>query len=290
MPTIFRDKVTAGSVTFNDPLARPAGALSWGCDTLEGWSDTPEIDVVSTPQGGHTDGEVAGDFFPASARHMIVGGWGNAATRADAESLSDVIIRDAFPRNQLIRLTRYESVPKFLDCRVSDKRTIQWVGPYSFRWVVPVMAPNPFKFGLTPEIGGPVGVAGQSTGGVAFPITFPFSFTTISAGSENSIILVNRGTASSFPVVTLHGPLVKGGWRLSNDTTGDDIRFNVGLGATDVLVIDFGAQTALLNGAVVTSSITGDFWSVVTGPNVIKLYADFDPAASLSATVYSAWE
>jgi hypothetical protein len=289
--TILGDKVTAGATTFNDVGTIPTGAAVWKMDQLDGWDETAELDTPITPRGGGVDGAVAGDFFAAQARHLLAGGYVMGTSRALAESLVDSLIGDAFPRNVDILLTRYETVPKFLTVRVSGKREIQRArdGMW-FRWVVPLVAPDPLKYGVGDIVVGPVGVAGQSTGGVSFPITFPFSFTTVSGGDENTATVVNVGTATSKPFVTIHGPLVRGGWRLSNETTGSDIRFDVGLTSTDVLTIDFKTQTALLNGYPITTTISGDFWGIVRGANTIKLWADFDPAANFTINGKSAWE
>lgn len=294
MATIFGDRievlVDGVTTVFNDPVAMPSGIVSWGIDTLLGWDETSELDVVSTPIGGGADGEIVSDFFSARARHMIIGGWVFADSRESADAAWDLIARAAFPRNKDIVLTRFEPTPKFVTLRVSDRREKSPAFPYGFRWNCPVMAPSPFKFDPNPVSGGPVGVAGQSSGGRFYPRTYPLTYTVTTSGSENSFTLVNAGTANAYGVFTIHGPLVKGGWRLVNDTTGEYIRFDVALSASDVLTIDFANRVALLNGYAVTASISGDFWPVVPGANVIRLFGDYDPAVSVSGTIYSAWE
>lgn len=291
MTTIFRDKVTAGpanEVTFNDAALKPAGAVVWGLDTLEGWDRTPEIDFISTSLGGSVDGEVAAAFAPARARHLLVAGYCMASSRAAAASLYDVLVRDAFPRNREILLTRYEPVPKFLRVRVSAPRQIDPVGPTNFRWVAELTAVDPFRYGLT-VISGSAGVAGQSSGGRTYPRTYPLEYATVTEGSANSVTLVNEGTAGSFPFATLHGP-IEPGWRLSNDTTDKAVQFDIGLGSGDELEIDFRQGTARLNGFPITALITGDFWEVEPGPNIIRLYGTFDPSASFDISANSAWE
>lgn len=298
MPTIFRDKVTvvntAASVEFNDPLTKPAGAIEWGLDDMNGWDRSSEIEVVSAPIGGGADGETMGDYFPARGRHLLLGGWATAGTREDAEALRDVIMGDAFPRNTDLIITRHEAIPKYVRVRVSERREILWNSPLGFRWVVPVMSESPLKFDADPPASsnGTASVAGQSTTGFTFPLTFPLVFTQIASGStvQSSLTVFNRGTAATSPIITLHGPLIRGGWRISNETTGEELRFDVGLDSDDILVIDFAARTAYLNDYPVTSSISGEFWRVKRGANVIKLYADYDPAASITVEIESAWE
>lgn len=298
MPSILRDKVTAtpvdsDTVTFNELASNPLGAVSWGLDTLDGWDKSAPLDVVSVPVGGGVDGEIAGERFSARARYLVVGGWVLGADRVTAETLKDIIVRDAFPRNKLIRLARYEGIPKFLDVKVAGEYNVEQKGPLGFRWNVLVMAPYPQKLDLEPpsNSSGSAGVAGLSSGGRTYPRTYPLTYLASTTGNEdNAVIVYNRGTANTYPVITLTGPLGKGSWRISNETTGEDIRFDVGLGAGDTMLIDFKNQVALLNGSLVTSTITGDFWEVVPKANTIKLYGDYDPAASITVTIESAWE
>jgi phage-related protein len=110
------------------------------------------------------------------------------------------------------------------------------------------------------------------------------------SGADDSAVVTNGGTADTKPYIVIHGPLVAGGWHLTNVTTGGDFKIDVGVATTDTLVLDFKNQVVTLNGALVTSTIRGDFWSVVRGTNTIKLYADYDPAVSFTVTIYSAWE
>jgi hypothetical protein len=104
------------------------------------------------------------------------------------------------------------------------------------------------------------------------------------------VVLTNAGTASSAPTVSITGPLVRGGWRLVNDTTGEDLTMDVGLATGDIMEIDFSNELVYVNGFLVSPSIRGDFWRVVPGVNVIKLYADYDPASTFTISTYSAWE
>lgn len=290
MPTIFRDKVTAGDITFNDRTEWPSvNAVEWGLDVLDGWSETPELDAPFAPLGS-VDGEVPGEFFAARGKPLIIAGYVHATTRLDAELLSDVIVRDAFPRNREIEIVRYEAVPKVMRVRRNGPIEMSWVGPYAFRWAVPTRAADPFKYGLTSSSDS-AGVAGQSVGGRTYPRMYPLVYTTIASGTAERAVLTNTGTTDSKRLtIVINGPLVTGGWRLVNETTDDTLKFDVGLAASDTLEIDFKTETALLNGFPISSTMSGDFFPIVPGVNIIKLYGDFDPDTSFTATVFSAWE
>lgn len=292
MPTIFRDKVVCGTVTFNDVPTRPAGAVQFGLDQIDGWRKSPSIQVRSAPYGGAVDGEEASGYWAANARHMTISGYVVAVDRAAAETLEDIITGDAFPVNQDLILVRYEGITRFMRVRVEGEVEILNVGPNNFRWLVPVQTVgSPFKFSYDPLAGesDTAGVSGISSGGRTYPRMYPLVYTTNEEGEGNGVTLVNHGTAPAHPIATLSGPLPAGGWRLENSRTGDFIQFDVGLTATDELVIDFAERTAMLNGYPVTSSISGDFWTVLRGANTIKLFAPYDAAAEFTISINSTW-
>ncbi len=290
MPTIFLDKVTVGDLVFNDITQFPAGVVGrgWGIDVLDGWRKTPPLDAPYTDIG-LVDGEIPGEFFAAKGKFLNVGGWVHALSPAVADGLWDQIVL-AFRRNEELVLTRYETTPKFMRVRrVTEIERVD-TAPEAFRWATTVKAGDPFKYALTPSTGSG-GVAGQSSGGRTYKRTYPLTYTTIASGESNQVVLNNIGQAdSSRLMVSLNGPLNKGGWRLVNETTNETLKFDIGLLSTDVLEIDFHNEVALLNGAPVTVTIVGDFFRLVPGVNVLKVYADFDPAAGFDAVGYSAWE
>jgi hypothetical protein len=293
MPTIFRDKVTVNGgtslVTFNDITQYPAGAGHWCIDVLDGWDDTADLELASSLRGG-VDGEVLGSFAQAKARHLLIRGYVVAGDRARSEALKDQI-RSSWPRNVDLVLSRYEPVPKFVRCRRNGKIEFppgEDVGT-GFAFRLPVIAPDPFKYALAP-VSGSAGVAGQSTGGRTYPRTYPMVYTT-TTGSGNAVVIVNAGTAPTPPYITLTGPLVKGAWRVVLENTGDTFQMDIGLGAGDTMVLDFRNRLALLNGYPVTANITGDYWYLPPKvSSTVRLYADFDPAAGIAVSAYSAWE
>lgn len=289
MPTIFRDKVTIGSVTFNDTTADPTSAIYFCIDEMEGWRTTPEVEPVITPYGGQVDGAVAAPFFPVRQKYVMVGGYVLAASRADAEALWDVLVRDAFPRNKPLNLTRYESIPKFLRVRRVGPVEMTQDMAEGFRFQVSLVAADPFKYGLSSSSGS-AGSAGVSSGGRSYSRTYPLAYATVAGGDDNFVALDNSGTADTPALATLHGPLDKGGWRLVNETTGKEIQFDVGLVEGDELVIDFRQQIATLNGFPITASVTGDFWLVQSGVNVIKLYGNDAPTTGFDIEIFPAWE
>ncbi len=289
MSTIFRDLVHVNGVTFNDPTSKPAGTGYWAIDDLNGWDRSPALDIRTTPIGGAVDGEEIATDGPAKARHVVVQGYVTCDDRASAEAAKDIISRDAFPTGPTYTLTRDEPVPKFLTVRVEGQIEFIHTGPTNFRFLVPVVAGDPFKYGAV-ALSDTAGAAGTSTGGRTYPLIYPKVYGTTTAGEGNVLTLVNTGnTASRKLFLTITGPLSNGSWRVSQETTGASVSFDIDVATTDTLTIDMLRGVALLDGYPIGGSIIGDFFTLVPGINEIKLFADYDPAVSITALGYSAW-
>lgn len=294
MPTIFRDVVTAGDVTFNNPAVPwlpeyPGTEVSAGMDVFLGWDKSPELDAVFTEIGG-VDGEIPGEFFAARGRQLLIGGWAHTTDRAIAHLMAELLTAQAFPRNVELQLVRYEPVPKWIRARRNVPIEINWVTPESFRWSTEVRAADPFKYSLTAQTES-TGIAGQSTGGRTYPRVYPLVYTTDDAGQGNAAILTNLGTTDSARfTVSINGPLAAGTWRLSNETTGGLLQIDLDLSAIDFLEIDFHTEIILLNNQPITATVIGDFFRLQRGPNVLKLRGDYDSAIVMTVTAFSAWE
>lgn len=291
MSTIYKQRIESGDVVFNAIPENPSGALSWGIDVMEGWKSTGEPDVLSTELGPNRDGVALNDYFPVRQRFITIGGWAYAATEAQAEALADVLVRDAFPRNTSVKLTRFEANPRYATVRRSSQLETDWSAVQTgFRWSVTVVAKDPLLYGAD-AIDVSAGVAGQSVGGLTFTVDFPVVFTGSAGLGSDSANVVNRGTANSPSIrATLTGPLPRGSWKITNDTTGQELSYDIGVGSGETLYIDMQNQIATLNGFAISVPPDGDFLTLVPGNNVLRLYAEYDAAAGMSINAESAWE
>lgn len=290
MSTIFKHRVEVEATVFNVPAEAPPGALAWGIDTFEGWKDTAEPTVLSTDFGANNDGVALNDWFPARQRFITLGGYAYASTEAQAEALADVLAL-TFPRNRMVAIARFEASPRYARIRRSSSIETDWSAVQTgFRWQVTLIAPDPLLYGLD-ALNGSAGVAGESSGGFTFPLTFPFVFTTGATTGETAVNLVNRGTAYSPSVrASIVGPLPQGSWKLRNDTTDQELSYDLGIGAGEELYIDMPNKTAYLNGFPVTVPPDGEFLTLAPGSNSIRLYGEFDPDAAVNIDAESAWE
>lgn len=288
--TIFRDVVTCGTWTFNDPNTLPGGVYELGINILDGWDDTVPVDVLVSSRGSR-DGDIPSDHFPMRSRHLTLSGWMSCTSRTAALQAWTSLCRDAFPANVDLTLTRAEpDATKQLTVRragtIERPTATNMSGP-DFRFIVPLQAFDPLKYATTQDINATTGVSGGSVGGVVVPVKVPVVFAGVSVG--NLLSVTNAGSHDTKPITTITGPLPSG-WRWENDTTGTLMLLDVTLGAGDTLILDHQSELVILNGAVASPMITGDWWPVVPGTNVLRLFGDFDPAATVTVTGRSAWE
>ena len=124
---------------------------------------------------------------------------------------------------------------------------------------------------------------GQGVGGLSWPLTWPLNWGTYQSGS---IQAVNNGSRITYPTVTFTGPLVSP--KLTNQTTGLHIEFDITLTASQTLVVDTGiARTVLLNGTASRyNTMTSDstWFGLSPGGDYLRF-----SAASGSGTVDIEW-
>lgn len=295
MGTIFGDKVTLshalGSCAFNDAASLGAwpGASRVRLDDLAGWGSTADLNVIKSSKGTG-DGDYLATRFPAKSRLIMASGYVVVPGRAALDSVWDLLSIQAFPVDLDIVLTRYEPVPKYVTARVAGpiEQVQYFPAEGALRFEVPLICADPFKYDAVNTLSGSAGVAGVSTGGRVYPRTYPLTWNITAAGSGNSITLFNVGTAKSYPIINIHGPLPSG-WRVENSTTGDEEAFAVDLLSSDILVIDNQQKSALFNGAPVSGLLAGTWWPLARGSNTIRLFGNYDAAAGFTVSAKSAW-
>lgn len=125
--------------------------------------------------------------------------------------------------------------------------------------------------------------ASLSGGGVAMPMTFPLTFSTTTA---TELFVTNSGNAKTPPVFTIKGPVAAP--IIDNDTTGESFYINYTLGSSDTVIVDMGARTLTLNGALRRDLVivAGTTWfSMVPGLNALRLRGTGMSAAVTSLAV-----
>jgi hypothetical protein len=101
------------------------------------------------------------------------------------------------------------------------------------------------------------------TAGLTFPVTFPVTF---GASTGGSMSVTNSGNYITAPVFTITGPVTNPSVIFT--ATGQFMKLNITLSNTDVLVIDMGARTVLLNGTAYrfnTVATGSSWWGIPVG-------------------------
>lgn len=122
--------------------------------------------------------------------------------------------------------------------------------------------------------------------GLVYPLTYPLTYGT--AAESGSRTLTNGGDTPTNPVLTITGPCTTP--VVANLTTGRQLEFDVVMAASEQLVIDTGAGTALLGGSdrqgsLTENSVPIEDFELAAGANDLTLRADtFTTGASCAVT------
>lgn len=124
------------------------------------------------------------------------------------------------------------------------------------------------------------------TAGMSWPASFPWTF---GASTGGSVSLNNTGAYAAKPVFVLQGPLSYPA--ISNQSTGQFIKLNIVLGASDTVVIDHQAGVVTLNGTANRNNtvlVGSSFFSCAPGVTTVG-FASGDAVAvagTLTASIF----
>jgi hypothetical protein len=125
--------------------------------------------------------------------------------------------------------------------------------------------------------------------GTGFGFNFGFDFGFGSAVLPPGGVVTNTGNRPTPAIITISGPVTDP--RVTNDTLGFTLSFDIDLGGSDVLVVDLLNRTAILNGVVNVRGalIDPDWWLLEPGVNSIIYTAGSGSGSSLTVTFHPAW-
>jgi hypothetical protein len=272
-------------VLSTDPHPDESG-VRWVLSDVEGWLSTPQAEPIVTPLG-MSDRSVAAARFPKSAREITVHGHVLTPAFDTAEAARNRLYRAFDGYTTDLSVVVEEAVPKRITARLGGAIETEPIGPTHFAFAVPLILPDPLKYG-TEQRGGTTDAQATGELSLRFPLTFPLVFTGPVSGTGR-MTLTNEGTAHTFPISTITGPLPQG-WRIINEATGDTLSFTTALGARQRLTIDHGERTADIDGYSIASLASGTWWPLTPGRNQLRfLTPAYDPAAQWTATFYDAY-
>lgn len=284
--TWFVDTLTA--VMGEHPEPDETGC-EWMVTTEDGWWSTPQPSIV-TDRRSREDGAYDAQTF-LGGREIELSGTvvspdtdrlehcmqALAATMVDGSRLYDVV-RSSPAGDKLVRARR------------ADVVQIMPTSPVSADWVLPLWSPDPRKYDaneFSDSTGLPAGINGLS-----IPAAVPLAIA--ANGASGRVDSMNNGTADTFPIVEITGPVTNPSITIEN--TGMVLAFDLTLTVSDILTIDPGAGQIVINGSAsresalqARSSLLAHF-TLPPGSSSITYRATASPGGSLmTVRVRSAW-
>jgi hypothetical protein len=267
------------------PLGAVDGnGIAWLINKLEGW-DGPDVQGGGViPKSGDHGAVSAPQYY--AARQLTLTLTAMAATQAQRD-VARGLLQEAIPVSDLATLTYNEPVPKQVQVRRSGKVTETYTDLCAVQFTVGLVAPDPRKYGTTLMDTGAINASPTTGIGIVFPVTFPITFPAQPPGG--SVLITNAGTFETRPVITITGPVT--GPSLVNATTGQTVSWSqLSLGATDVLVADFNARQAQLNGVYRPADLGSSWWVLPPGVAcTVELGGGLGTGASIAAQWAPAW-
>jgi hypothetical protein len=264
--------------------------VAWIVEAEDGWSSSPPIRATLAERGG-ADGAWAGPGY-YSARVINLKGRAIAADRATMLAAKDRIKAAITARTPATLQVAEEHLTRSAQVRLSDQVDLSDQGARAFNWSLTVVAPDPRRYDANPAPAS-TGLPSEP-GGRSYPRTYPYNYGAYSPGQTGAVVINQAGDYDLTPAqITIRGPVMTP--KVAHVQTGRSLTFDLTLAADQTLVLDLGAQTALLNGTASRAGtiMPGSAWFLlVPGTNEIQFRGtDTDPAADPLMTVVaaSAW-
>lgn len=264
--------------------------VDWVVEAEDGWSASPPVrTTLEEKKSG--DGSWAG---PGSygARVINLVGKAIATDRLSMLAAKERLHAAVGPRSLATLRVDEAHLSRVAQVRLSDQIDIADIGSQAFSWSLTVVAADPRRYDADPSTA-TTGLP-PSYAGLTFPITFPLSFGAVTGSGSGSVTINQRGDYDETPaVLTFVGPVINPS--ATHVQTGRGLYFALTLNAGESLVVDLGAQTALLNGSasrVFTLTSASAWFMLLPGLNEIQFRGQ-DPGSGsppmLSVTASSAW-
>lgn len=232
---------------------------------LSGFS-FPEVDVEVKERGNYQGARLGG--YRYSRRLMSIDLQIVGSDTSDFETKRTAIEKALTLINglQTVTFTTKAGVVVTAECIVNSK----FEAPYeSGRAIISdaqiqLVAPFPYFLGSSES----TTVPKATGGGFAIPFGIPLD---MSGGGSGATTILNDGNGASYPTITIYGKAENPS--LYNETSGKVLSISYTLlTISDNIVLDFYNRTAVLNNTTnVKQYVSGDWWTLLAGNNVVKL-------------------
>jgi hypothetical protein len=258
--------IGTGPTAWNGNAVDNSGC-SWVVQSEDGWSASPPA-RPSQQDKTIGDGTFAGTGYYAGRLITLQGTC--VAPSQVAMLWAKEAVKSAFGPSDLAEFRVDElHLSRYCTVRLADKIEILDKGPVAFTWQFGVLAPDPRRYSVDPvslSCGLPMAGAGN---GRTYPRTYPLLYS--GAGTGGEVVFTQAGNYKYTPaVITIQGPAVSP--TVEHDVSGSHITLDMTVGYGRYVVLDLGAQTAMLGGTqTVATSVTSDSaWFMLSpGENVL---------------------
>lgn len=229
----------------------------------------PDVDQSAMKKGGFTGRTITPSKFVSykCVIEWVVVGTSFSDLASQREQFLKLLAEVISKGGRTLKINRANGVNLQVDVKGIDIFSdVSTADPLNTRVLTEMQAEYPFLRSQTEKTDTAFIFSG---GGMAIPMIIPLD---MSVGGVNEITVVNAGNFEAYPVFTFAGPLANP--TLSNITTGKTLNINTSLAsAGDMLEVDIFLRTAkfLPSGANARQFVTGDFWTLAVGSNVIHL-------------------
>lgn len=275
---------------------------------LGGWYASPAPRAQLVANGGGPGAVAVGPWQPVEKFYTFEGML-SGASRAEVEGLW-AQLRAGLPATSEVPLeVRGGATDLQVFVRRYDLPDAEPIGPRKIRFAIPLVAPDPFKYGLealtasagafvaadwfrtydtTTEPGNPFRVYAVDGGLVYRQYEEDETSTSVlpkvadlnSAGSEDSPRMT----------ITVTGPLTAGEWFINDDVTGNQLRAEVSLRAGQSVVFDCRERIATVDGSQINHLVFGEYLTLSPGTNSFRLIVGSPSEGYMNIEALEAYE
>jgi hypothetical protein len=278
-----------GGILYTPPLsslidlelgAQDANGTDWVIISVQGMDGAPTSGGVVQRAGDH--GAYAPPAYYAGRPITLT-----VQATANSQALRDLAraaLAQVIPVSDLATLRIDEPIPKQLQVRRSGALTETYPTLTDVVFTIGLIAPDPRKYSTVLQ--SITVLQGSPAAGLAPPLTPPL---TLPAGAPPmSASITNNGSFETRPTVSIVGPIT--GPAIVNQTSGQQVSFSsLTLASTDVLVVDFLNQRALLNGVFRTADLSSSWWVLQPGTATVQVTGTAGVGAQMTVAWRDAW-
>lgn len=221
---------------------KDSSGVTWGVETITGWHDGPPVRLNGVVGGGYStlsipryDGSYRSRSY-RDVRTIVIQGWAEGPNKFVAEQAWDTFLGlfEGGGQTQLVVTDDYTTRTAFVELGDQPKAD-PWQSPYGFDWSLTLLAVDPRKYSLSP-VSASTALASTS-GGLSWPLDWSTGggLNWGSSTSTGDLTLNNAGTAETWPMFTLNGPLTNP--VITNTLTGQQLAYSGSIASGSSLII-----------------------------------------------------